>query len=188
MSPIQAMGGTSSVQLAMLGLDSAGKTTLLYRLKFDQYTETSQTIGFNCEKIMGITDKTKGILFKIWDAGGQDKIRPLWRSYTRSSDGIIFVVDSDDKERLEEAKIELIKLVRSPDNPGLPILIVANKQDLPNALEAREVEKHLGLSELPAGQVWSTQATCAVTGEGLMEAMDLMCELIEKRKKTKKKR
>ncbi|KAJ8319231.1 hypothetical protein KUTeg_004322 [Tegillarca granosa] len=119
------MGGTSSVQLAMLGLDSAGKTTLLYRLKFDQYTETSQTIGFNCEKIMGVTERTKGILFKIWDAGGQDKIRPLWRSYT---------------------------------------------------------------SELPAGQVWSTQATCAVTGEGLMEAMDLMCELIEKRKKTKKKR
>lgn len=72
-----------------------------------------------------------GVNFLVWDVGGQEKLRPLWKSYTRCTDGIIFVVDSCDTERLEEAKMELTKTVRSPDNAGVPILILANKQDLP---------------------------------------------------------
>lgn len=182
------MGGSSSVQLVMLGLDQSGKTTVLYRLKFDQYMNVFPTIGFNCEKIKATEGKAKGITFTIWDIGGQDKTRPLWRSYTRSSDGIIFVVDSSDKERLEEVKIELLKLVRSPDNHGLPILILANKQDMRGAVDPNELEKLISLHELPPGQIYHTQPACAVTGEGLSEAMDIMFELIEKRKKTKKKR
>lgn len=67
----------------------------------------------------------------MWDVGGQEKLRPLWKSYTRCTDGIIFVVDSCDTERLEEAKMELTRTARSPDNAGVPILILANKQDLP---------------------------------------------------------
>lgn len=67
----------------------------------------------------------------VWDVGGQEKLRPLWKSYTRCTDGIIFVVDSCDVERLEEAKMELTRTARSPDNAGVPILILANKQDLP---------------------------------------------------------
>lgn len=90
---------TSQMHLVMLGLDSAGKTTALYRLKFDQYLNTVPTIGFNCEKVKGQTGKIKGTSFLIWDIGGQDKLRPLWRSYTRCTDGIIFVVDSVDEER-----------------------------------------------------------------------------------------
>lgn len=182
------MGGSASVQLVMLGLDLSGKTTLLYRLKFDQYMNSNPTIGFNCEKIKGKTGKTKGINFTIWDVGGQDRTRPLWRSYMRSSEGIIFVVDSVDKERLEEAKLELIKLLKSSENPGLPILVVANKQDMPGSLDLAEVEKYLGLHELPPSQLWASQPACAVTGEGLDECMDSMYELIEKRKKSKKKK
>lgn len=67
----------------MLGLDSAGKTTALYRLKFDQYLNTVPTIGFNCEKVRGAVGKAKGAQFLVWDVGGQEKLRPLWRSYTR---------------------------------------------------------------------------------------------------------
>jgi len=70
----------------------------------------------------------------VWDVGGQEKLRPLWKSYTRCTDGIIFVVDSCDTERLEEAKMELTRTARSPDNASVPILILANKQDLPGII------------------------------------------------------
>lgn len=76
-----------------------------------------------------------GVNFLVWDVGGQEKLRPLWKSYTRCTDGIIFVVDSCDIERLEEAKMELTRTARSPDNAGVPILILANKQDLPGTID-----------------------------------------------------
>ncbi len=75
--------GEGTLHIVMLGLDSAGKTTALYRLKFDQYLNTVPTIGFNCEKIRGTAGKAKGISFLVWDVGGQEKLRPLWKSYTR---------------------------------------------------------------------------------------------------------
>ncbi|XP_045214357.1 ADP-ribosylation factor-like protein 4C [Mercenaria mercenaria] len=182
------MGGSSSTQIAMLGLDSAGKTTCLYRLKFNQYTATNPTVGFNCEKINVDNGTAKGSVFTIWDVGGQDKTRPLWKSYTRKADGIIYVVDSTDKERLEEAKIELTKLLRCPETLGLPVVVLANKQDLPRSMDSGEVEKLLSLHELPPGQLWHVEPTCAVTGEGLDEAVEKMCELIIKKKKAKRKR
>jgi len=76
-----------------------------------------------------------GVNFLVWDVGGQEKLRPLWKSYTRCTDGIIFVVDSCDTERLEEAKMELTRTARSPDNVSVPILILANKQDLPGIID-----------------------------------------------------
>ncbi|KAH8384908.1 hypothetical protein KR200_003586 [Drosophila serrata] len=156
-----------TLHVVMLGLDSAGKTTALYRLKFDQYLNTVPTIGFNCEKVQGNIGKAKGVHFLVWDVGGQEKLRPLWRSYTRyihshifnlkvliiiivfsCTDGILFVIDSVDTERMEEAKMELMRTAKCPDNQGVPVLILANKQDLPNACGAKELEKLLGLNEL----------------------------------------
>jgi len=136
------------LHVCLLGLDSAGKTTALYRMKFDQYLNTVPTIGFNCEKIRGTVGKAKGVSFLVWDVGGQEKLRPLWRSYTRCTDGIIFVIDSVDLERMEEAKMELMRTAKCPDNQGTPLLILANKQDLPMAKEPKELEKLLGLHEL----------------------------------------
>lgn len=182
------MGGNASTQIAMVGLDTSGKTTALYRLKFDQYTDASPTIGFNCEKIKVTSGSAKGSVYTIWDVGGQDKTRPLWRSYTRKADGLIFVVDSTDKERMEEAKIELTKIIKSPDNPALPVVVLANKQDLPESLPESEIEKLLGLHELPPGQYWHVEPTCAVTGEGLEESIEKMCDLIEKRRKSKRRK
>lgn len=182
------MGGGSSTQVAMLGLDLSGKTTCLYRLKFHQYTETKPTVGFNCEKINVNMGNSKERVFTVWDAGGQERIRPLWKSYARKADGIIYVVDSSDKERLEEAKIELIKLLKSPETQGLPVVVLANKQDLPGSVDSSEVEKMLSLKELPPGQLWHVEPTCGVTGEGLEEAVEQMAELIEKKKKGKRKR
>ncbi|KAH8397608.1 hypothetical protein KR215_003819, partial [Drosophila sulfurigaster] len=150
-----------TLHVVMLGLDSAGKTTALYRLKFDQYLNTVPTIGFNCEKVQGTIGKAKGVHFLVWDVGGQEKLRPLWRSYTRCTDGILFVVDSVDTERMEEAKMELMRTAKCPDNQGVPVLILANKQDLPNACCPNELEKLLGLHELqnPIGNVLSPTGT-----------------------------
>ncbi|XP_062581732.1 ADP-ribosylation factor-like protein 4C [Saccostrea cucullata] len=182
------MGNSSSVQISMLGLDSSGKTTILYRMKFQQYTNATPTISYNCETIKVKEGRAKGITFKIWDVGGQDNKRPLWNQYTRSSDGIIFVVDSVDRERLEEAKLELIRLLKNADNQRLPLLVIANKQDLPNSLDLCEIEKLLGLRDLHPGQVWAIQGACAITGEGLPEAMDTMFDLIVKKKSLKKRK
>ena len=93
-------GISSNYHCVMIGLDGSGKTTILYRLKYGQYARTIPTIGFNCEKIISKTGS-----FHLWDIGGQDKTRPLWRSYTRCTDAIIFVVDCSNKERMEEAKL-----------------------------------------------------------------------------------
>ncbi|ESN94863.1 hypothetical protein HELRODRAFT_186023 [Helobdella robusta] len=176
--------------LVMVGLDSAGKTTVLYRLKFDQYVSTVPTVGFNCEKIKGTLGKAKGVSFIVWDVGGQDKVRPLWRSYTRSTDGIVFVVDSADTERIEEAKVELLRTTRTPETQGVPIVVIANKQDLPGALNVTIVEKILGLQELSTQGNRSICAipACAVTGEGLEFALEQLYQMIVKRRKAGKKK
>lgn len=186
------MGGSFAkldqpVHLVMLGLDSAGKSTVLYRLKFDQYVNTVPTVGFNCEKIKGTLGKAKGVSFMIWDVGGQDKVRPLWRSYTRSTDGIVFVVDSVDSDRMEEAKVELLRTARTPETAGVPILIVANKQDLPGAHEPSDIETLLGLSEVSSyGRLTGVHGACAITGEGLDEALENLYQMILKRRKSAK--
>ena len=105
----------------------------------------------------------------MWDVGGQDKLRPLWRSYTRCTDGIIFVVDSTRQERLEEAKLELLKICKTVHKQSqIPVLILANKQDLPVALDVDKLETMLGLKELGPTVPWHLQPTCAVTGNFLI--------------------
>ena len=131
--------------------------------------------------------KLNGKSHMIWDVGGQDKLRPLWRSYTRCTDGIIFVVDSSKQERLEEAKLELSKIYKSchvRSSGTIPLLVLANKQDLPNALDANRVEQMLSLKDLGTkGTSWQVQATCAVTGEGLEEGIGKLHEMISNKKR-----
>jgi len=179
----------SSFHVVMLGLDSAGKTTVLYRLKLDHYVNTVPTIGFNCEKIKGTTGGTRGVSFVVWDVGGQDKLRPLWRSYTRCTDAIVYVVDSVDSDRLEEARTELFKTLKTPENSGVPLLLLANKQDLPGALEIDELEARLSLKELtPLGHLWDIATSCAITGDGLEESLEKLHDLIVGRRKMEKER
>ncbi len=120
----------------------------------------------------------------MWDVGGQDKLRPLWRSYTRATDGIIFVVDSCKDDRLEEAKLELQRFCRT----GAPLLVLANKQDLPAAMDADRMEQRLGMRELMAssgGGQWHLQPTCAVTGDGLEEGMAALKDMITRKRKAR---
>ena len=103
-----------------------------------------------------------------------------------ATDAIVFVVDSVDVERMEEAKMELMRTAKSPDNSQVPILILANKQDLPGARDPKEIEKHLGLHELGSGHLYHIQPACAITGEGLDDGLDILYEMIGKRKKHSK--
>ncbi|TRY69430.1 hypothetical protein TCAL_11010 [Tigriopus californicus] len=171
--------------VVMIGLDSAGKSTVLYRLKFDQFVNTTPTIGFNCEKVRGSVGRSRGLTFLVWDVGGQEKARPLWRAYTRATDGIIFVVDSCDKERLEEARLELHRIMTAPDNANTPLLIIANKQDLPDATGPEELKSILSLSDLH--QLHHLEPVCAVNGEGLDEGLEKLYQLIIKRRKMNKR-
>nr|KAG5711407.1 hypothetical protein BaRGS_025834 [Batillaria attramentaria] len=127
----------------MVGLDAAGKTTILYKLKLGEIVTTIPTIGFNVETV-----EYKNISFTVWDVGGQDKIRPLWRHYFQNTQGLIFVVDSNDRERAQEAAEELSKMLQEDELRDAALLIFANKQDLPNAMPASEITEKLGLNSL----------------------------------------
>ncbi|XP_030203207.1 ADP-ribosylation factor-like 4ab [Gadus morhua] len=180
------------LHIVILGLDCAGKTTVLYRLRFNEFVNTVPTKGFNSEKIKlwlaagGERRRhwtTPSASFHFWDVGGQEKLRPLWRSYTRCADGLVFVVDSVDGERMEEAKTELHKITRLAENQGVPVLVVANKQDLRDALALAEMERLLALRELGAATPWHLQPACAIIGEGLREGVDKLHAMIAKRRK-----
>lgn len=171
-----------SLHVAILGLDSAGKTTVLYRLQLGEFVNTVPTKGFNAEKVK-VALGSSTVTFHFWDVAGQERQRPLWKSYTRCTDGIMFVVDSVDAERMEEAKTELHKMIRSLDTQGVPVLIIANKQDLRHSLTVAEIEKMLALKELGATTPWHLQPTCAIIGDGLIEGLEKLHDLILKRRK-----
>src|SRR5580704_15603125 len=109
-SLFKSLFGKQDVRILMVGLDAAGKTTILYKLKLGEIVTTIPTIGFNVETV-----EYKNLKFTMWDVGGQDKIRPLWRHYFQNTQGLIFVVDSNDRERVGEASEELSKMLREDE-------------------------------------------------------------------------
>ncbi|KAG1365553.1 putative ADP-ribosylation factor [Cocos nucifera] len=131
------------MRILMVGLDAAGKTTILYKLKLGEIVTTIPTIGFNVETV-----EYKNISFTVWDVGGQDKIRPLWRHYFQNTQGLIFVVDSNDRDRIVEARDELHRMLNEDELRDAVLLVFANKQDLPNAMNAAEITDKLGLHSL----------------------------------------
>ncbi|XP_027195534.2 ADP-ribosylation factor-like protein 4C [Dermatophagoides pteronyssinus] len=191
-SLIESLPFFQTLHITMVGLDSAGKTTALYRLKFGQYINTLPTIGFNCEKIKFDFRKSKklhyfqGVSFTIWDIGGQDKLRPLWIPYTRCTDGIIFMVDSVDDDRFEEARIELMRTLKFPQNAQVPVLIFANKHDLPNSKTPDEITQALGLNDLNGKHLWHIQSCCSITGDDLEDGLEHLYEMILERRRMQK--
>ncbi|XP_077566358.1 ADP-ribosylation factor 4-like [Stigmatopora nigra] len=166
--------GKKQMRILMVGLDAAGKTTILYKLKLGEIVTTIPTIGFNVETV-----EYKNISFTVWDVGGQDKIRPLWRHYFQNTQGLIFVVDSNDRERVAEAADELSKMLGEQELKDAVLLVFANKQDLPNALSISDIKDHLGLNNL-RNKEWYVQATCATQGTGLYEGLDWLSNELSK--------
>eukprot|EP00490_Sorites_sp_Unknown_P019827 CAMPEP_0114683082 /NCGR_PEP_ID=MMETSP0191-20121206/57445_1 /TAXON_ID=126664 /ORGANISM="Sorites sp." /LENGTH=197 /DNA_ID=CAMNT_0001963855 /DNA_START=33 /DNA_END=626 /DNA_ORIENTATION=+ len=186
---ISNIGKNREMRILMLGLDAAGKTTILYKLQLGEVVHTIPTIGFNVESV-----EYKNIKMTMWDVGGQLRIRPLWRHYYRGSDALIFVVDSNDTERIDgecpdaehdNAKIELHRMMSEAELENVPVLVYANKQDLPQAISVKSLAERLDLSKIK-NREWHVQGCCAVKGEGLYEGLDWLSNAIDRRVKAKK--
>jgi len=166
------MVGSREMRILMVGLDAAGKTTILYKLKLGEVVNTIPTIGFNVETV-----EYKNISFNVWDVGGQDKIRLLWKHYYTNTQGLIFVVDSNDRERIEENRMELHRMLSEEELKEAYLLVFANKQDLPGAMSCPELTEKLELSNIRNRQ-WYIQATCAIRGDGLYEGLDQLSKFV----------
>ncbi|POM71820.1 ADP-ribosylation factor-like protein 2 [Phytophthora palmivora] len=148
------------IRVLMLGLDNAGKTTILKKFMGHDITEISPTLGFDIQTL-----EYKDFKLNVWDVGGQQTIRSYWRNYFEQTDGIVWVVDSADRRRLEDCKREL--------TTGATLLIFANKQDLPGALSSAEIADALGLRSAQfSTRHWSIVSCSAVTGDGLVDGID----------------
>uniref|UniRef100_A0A8D0PKL9 ARF GTPase 3 n=1 Tax=Sus scrofa TaxID=9823 RepID=A0A8D0PKL9_PIG len=193
---LKSLIGKKEMRILMVGLDAAGKTTILYKLKLGEIVTTIPTIGKGmagpCNLCWGCclptypgfnveTVEYKNISFTVWDVGGQDKIRPLWRHYFQNTQGLIFVVDSNDRERVNEAREELMRMLAEDELRDAVLLVFANKQDLPNAMNAAEITDKLGLHSL-RHRNWYIQATCATSGDGLYEGLDWLANQLKNKK------
>ena len=166
-------------KVLLLGLDVAGKTTILYRLKMNQTIMTIPTIGLNVEHI-----KYKKINTIIWDLGGQDKIRPLWKHYYKNTEAVIFVIDAYDVHKYDEAKRELHLIMSDEALKNVPILILVNKIDL---MPTKNINMFIDLFDINKfpDHLWCIQCTSAINGEGLKEGFDWLCNKMKEKPHSK---
>ena len=162
--------------ILMVGLDAAGKTTILHQLGKKGEVKTLPTIGFNVESL-----DYKNLNFIVFDLGGADKMRLLFRHYYQNTKGLIFVVDSHDRDRIEEAAEELKKMLAEEELKDCCVLFMANKQDLNDALSTDEVTKALGMESLKE-RTWFVQGTSGITGQGLEEGLNWMASVLLNKK------
>lgn len=167
--------GSRDVRILMVGLDAAGKTTIMYKIKMNETVKTIPTVGFNVE-----TMEYKRLKITMWDVGGQDKIRVLWKHYYANTDCLIYVIDSCDKDRIEEASEELKKMLIDPELENACVLVYANKQDMNGALSPSEITEKLELKQLK-NRKWLVQASSAIVGSGLIEGLDWIAKELSKR-------
>jgi len=163
------------VRLLMLGLDNAGKTTILKKFNGEAIDTISPTLGFNIKTL-----EHRGYKLNIWDVGGQKSLRSYWRNYFESTDGLIWVVDSADRRRLQDCKEELEALLLEERLAGATLLVFANKQDLPGALSSDQIKEALELESIKSHH-WLIQDCSAVTGENLLKGMDWVIDDIAAR-------
>ncbi|KAM4684408.1 ADP-ribosylation factor-like protein 11 [Amazona ochrocephala] len=156
-------------RVVMLGLDLAGKSTLLYKLKSGQAVETCPTVGFNVESLQ----TPCGVSFTLWDIGGQGSLRASWPDYLEDTSTLIFVLDSTDTARLPEAAAALEDALSHPSMAGIPVLLLANKQEVPGALAPAELGERLCWGQL-ARRRWVLRGCSAHTGQGLQEVLAIL--------------
>jgi ADP-ribosylation factor-like protein 2 len=154
------------VRLLMLGLDNAGKTTILKKYNGEDISSISPTLGFNIKTL-----EYQGYKLNVWDVGGQTTIRSYWRNYFEQTDGLVWVVDSGDKIRLEDCRRELHQLLLQERLAGASLLVFCNKQDLAGALTLEEIKEFLQLDNFQTRH-WAVVPCSAVTGEGLLEGIN----------------
>ena len=164
----------ASVKLLLLGLDYAGKTTLLYRLKLGGVIAGPSPVSFSVEEI-----EHRDFNLTVWDVNGRDAFRPEWKHFFPNTDGIVFVVDSSDRERVALARDEIHRLASEDELHRTAMLVFANKQDAPDVMNAEELTDRLQLQSLK-DRNWHIQGVCLFTGEGLAEGLDWLTSALKK--------
>jgi len=165
--------GSKELRILILGLDGAGKTTILYRMQVGEVVTTIPTIGFNVETVT-----YKNLKFQVWDLGGQTSIRPYWRCYYANTDAVIYVVDSVDRDRMGISKQELLAMLEEEELKNAILCVFANKQDMEGAMTAADVSGALGLASLKT-RTWSIFKTSATKGDGIEEALDWLTDALK---------
>ncbi|KAL3689047.1 hypothetical protein R1sor_015356 [Riccia sorocarpa] len=155
------------MRILMVGLDNAGKTTIVKRINGEDTSGISPTLGFNIK-----TMQFKNYRLNIWDVGGQKTLRSYWRNYYEQTDGMVWVVDSSDTRRLQDCRDELHGLLKEEKLLGSSLLIFANKQDLKGSLKPAEIAKVLDLHVMDKDRHWQILGCSAVTGDGLLDGFD----------------
>ncbi|XP_070540957.1 ADP-ribosylation factor-like protein 3 [Ptychodera flava] len=163
------------LRILLLGLDNAGKTTLLKKLASEDISHITPTQGFNIKSV-----QSSGFKLNVWDIGGQRKIRPYWKNYFENTDILIYVIDSADRKRFEETGTELAELLEEEKLSGVPLLIFANKQDLFSAAPASEIAEGLNLHTI-RDRIWQIQACSATNGEGVQDGMNWVLKNVKKK-------
>ncbi|KAF5195170.1 Adp-ribosylation factor [Thalictrum thalictroides] len=173
----------------ILGIDKAGKTTLLEKLKA-LYSNLEglppdrivPTVGLNIGRIEASKEK-----LVFWDLGGQVGLRTIWEKYYEEAHAVIYVIDAACPSRFEDSKSALEKILRHQDLLGAPLLIVANKQDLAGAVSAEELARYLDLKELDE-RLYMFEAVSTYDGTGIKDGVDWLVEVMERSKRTDKLR
>ena len=167
---------SSPCHIVMVGLDNSGKTSLMYKAKLKELIKVHPTMSFNVECV----NATKKLKYKIWDIGGRESNRPLWKAYVRKTEGVVFVVDSTDSSRFEEARHELFNLLNSESAKlnQVPVLVLANKQDCVGASSPDMLANELNLSALNERHLWHVEPTSAYVGEGFVEGLKTLGRMI----------
>eukprot|EP01059_Diplonema_ambulator_P021296 TRINITY_DN3538_c0_g1_i1.p1 TRINITY_DN3538_c0_g1~~TRINITY_DN3538_c0_g1_i1.p1 ORF type:complete len:185 (+),score=65.20 TRINITY_DN3538_c0_g1_i1:548-1102(+) len=155
------------MRILMLGLDNAGKTTIVKKFNNEDINTISPTLGFNIQSL-----QYKEYTLNIWDVGGQQTLRSYWRNYYEQTDALIWVVDSHDEARLNDCKKELFNLLDEEKLAGATLLIFMNKQDLPTALPKEKIVELLGLRDISTNRHINIIGCSAVTGAGLEEGIE----------------
>ena len=160
----------NNFKIIILGMQNAGKTTILYRLSLGQLVKTTPTIGSNVEELT-----YNNVKFQAWDLGGQESTRSVWDVYYLNTDAIIYVIDSQDDEYLEESKAQFHKLLVHPTLKNATILIFANKQDLPGAKDVNRLIQDYEFDKIK-NHIWQIQSCSALKGEGLITGIKWLSE------------
>ena len=167
------------IRILILGLDNAGKTTVVRKLMGAPIDEIEPTLGFTIQTM----PHPAGYTLHVWDVGGQKSLRAYWRNYFEATDGLVWVVDSTDHRRLEDCRAALHQLLQEERLAAATLLVLCNKQDAAGALTVQEIAKTLQVDRLvnSATRHYKMQPCSAFNGQGLVEGLDWMVSDIASR-------
>lgn len=163
-------------QVVVIGLDGAGKTTVLERAKSAltgsvMRERVAPTVGLNVAKV----DVGPARLV-MWDLGGQQGLRVIWEKYYADAHAVMYVVNAADEARLAEAALELSGALEQRELSGAPVLVVANMQDAPGALTAQELERRLPVNR--HGREVHFVGVSARDGDGVTDAVQWLARVL----------